>query len=46
VVSASGAKYVSGAHVWWTKGDTATFLNELADSAPVECRAAEAPGSE
>ncbi|WP_157133063.1 MliC family protein [Roseobacter sp. SK209-2-6] len=29
VVSASGAKYVSGSHVWWTKGDMATLENAM-----------------
>lgn len=29
VLSASGARYVSGADVWWSKGDTATLENTL-----------------
>ncbi|NHM24689.1 MliC family protein [Tritonibacter mobilis] len=29
VVSASGAKYVSGSHVWWAKGEMATLENEM-----------------
>lgn len=37
VVSASGAKYVSGADVWWTKGDTATRENELTQGSLQEC---------
>lgn len=32
VVAGSGAKYVSGADVWWIKGDTATMENTLKDS--------------
>lgn len=32
VVAASGARYVSGAHVWWTKGDTATLEYQMDDS--------------
>ncbi|MCX7559543.1 MliC family protein [Sulfitobacter sp. F26204] len=33
VVAASGAKYVSGSDVWWTKGQGATLENTLkADS--------------
>lgn len=29
VIAASGAKYVSGAHVWWSKGDSATLENVM-----------------
>jgi membrane-bound inhibitor of C-type lysozyme len=32
VVSASGSRYVSGAHVWWSKGDGATLENTLEGS--------------
>lgn len=38
VVSASGAKYVSGAYVWWTKGDTATLENEMEEGSLTDCR--------
>lgn len=46
VVSASGAKYVSGADVWWTKGDTATRENEMAEGSLQTCTAQDAPPSE
>lgn len=46
VVSASGAKYVSGAHVWWTKGDTATLENEIGAGSMADCHAQAAPPSE
>ncbi len=39
VVSASGARYVSGAHVWWIKGDMATLDNEIEDGNAWDCRA-------
>ncbi|SMX48799.1 MliC family protein [Maliponia aquimaris] len=42
VVSASGARYVSGAYVWWTKGDTATLENELSEGSLQDCRSPEA----
>lgn len=29
VVSASGARYASGAHVWWSKGDSATLEHTI-----------------
>jgi len=38
VVSASGAKYVSGANVWWTKGDTATLEDEMKEGSIKNCR--------
>ncbi len=38
VVSASGAKYVSGAYVWWTKGDTATLENEMTQGSLQDCK--------
>ena len=42
VVSASGAKYVSGAYVWWTKGDTATLENEMTQGSLQECKSQDA----
>lgn len=39
VVAASGARYVSGAHVWWTKGETATLENRMEEGSIVECAA-------
>lgn len=38
VVSASGAKYASGADVWWTKGETATLENEMEEGSLQNCR--------
>lgn len=46
VVSASGAKYVSGADVWWTKGDTATLENEMEAGSLQNCKSQDAPPSE
>ena len=46
VVAGSGAKYVSGADVWWTKGDTATVENTLDDSGLLECQAQNTAPSE
>ncbi len=43
VVSASGAKYVSGSHVWWTKGDTAILENEMDAGSTQNCQSQEAP---
>lgn len=39
VISASGARYVSGPYVWWTTGEGSTFGNEMADEGtePVTC---------
>lgn len=37
VVSASGAKYVSGAHVWWSKGESATLENEMEQQGIQNC---------
>ncbi|WP_375624845.1 MULTISPECIES: MliC family protein [unclassified Bartonella] len=39
VVSASGAKYVGGEYVWWTKGNEASFYNSLAEdhTTPLTC---------
>ncbi|SMC95660.1 MliC family protein [Primorskyibacter flagellatus] len=46
VVSGSGARYASGAHVWWTKGDTATLQNEMSEGGDLECQVQDAPPSE
>ena len=46
VVSASGAKYVSGADVWWTKGDSATLENEMEAGSLQTCTAQDAAPSE
>lgn len=46
VVSASGARYVSGAHVWWTKGDTATLENEMEEGSATDCVSEDTPLSE
>lgn len=46
VVAGSGAKYVSGANVWWTKGDTATMENTLNDSGLLDCQAQNTAPSE
>ncbi len=46
VVAGSGAKYVSGSDVWWTKGDTATMENTLNDSGLLDCQAQDTPPSE
>ncbi len=37
VMSGSGAKYVSGAHVWWTKGGGATLENQMAQADRKDC---------
>ena len=39
VVSASGARYVSGPWEWWSKGDTATLTNLVTRMAPRPCSA-------
>ena len=39
VISASGAKYVSGSYTWWTKGDAATLENETASESIKNCQA-------
>ena len=39
VVSGSGARYVSGQHEWWTKGDDATLSDTLEDKTLSECAA-------
>lgn len=46
VVSGSGARYASGADVWWTKGDTATLENELTGGDALSCQAQDTPRSE
>jgi membrane-bound inhibitor of C-type lysozyme len=38
VMSASGARYVSGQYVWWTKGSSATLDNRLAEGSMKSCR--------
>ncbi|WP_281858120.1 MliC family protein [Litoreibacter halocynthiae] len=38
VVAASGARYVSGALVWWSKGDMATLENELSEGSTRTCQ--------
>jgi len=40
VVAGSGARYVSGASEWWTKGDEARLSSELGDAEAVDCSAA------
>jgi membrane-bound inhibitor of C-type lysozyme len=30
-LSASGARYIAGHYVWWTKGPTATLYDEMAE---------------
>ena len=42
VVSGSGAKYASGAHVWWTKGNDATLENELEEGSIQNCQSQDA----
>ena len=37
VVAASGARYLSGAHEWWSKGDSATLRNEMEEGSAQEC---------
>ncbi|MBC9247257.1 MliC family protein [Paracoccus sp. 11-3] len=37
VVSASGARYVSGEYEWWSKGDGAMLDNLMDDAEPQEC---------
>ncbi|MCX7567371.1 MliC family protein [Sulfitobacter sp. F26169L] len=46
VVSGSGAKYSSGSHVWWTKGDTATLENEMQENSLQECKSQEPAASQ
>lgn len=44
VISASGARYASGQYVWWTKGETASLYDEMAQegTAPLSCAVEEA----
>ncbi|HHX90801.1 MAG TPA: hypothetical protein GX700_13735 [Paracoccus sp.] len=37
VLSASGARYASGTHIWWSKRDGATLEDELVEGSMVEC---------
>ena len=37
VLSASGARYASGTHIWWSKGDGATLEDEIVEGSMVEC---------
>ncbi|TYB77581.1 MliC family protein [Maritimibacter fusiformis] len=37
VVSASGARYVSGPYEWWTKGSDATLSNQFEKGNTAEC---------
>ncbi len=46
VISASGARYVSGPYVWWTKGDKATLENTLEEANVKECQAQSGVASE
>ena len=39
VISASGARYVSGARTWWVKGDDAILTDDMSDAEPVTCAA-------
>lgn len=39
VVAGSGARYVSGARTWWTKGDKATLSDETGKAKPITCAA-------
>lgn len=37
VISASGARYVSGEYEWWSKGDDAMLGNLMDDAEPQQC---------
>lgn len=39
-ISGSGARYVSGSLVWWSKGTTATLEDEMIEDSLQECPAA------
>jgi membrane-bound inhibitor of C-type lysozyme len=39
-VSASGARYLSGQHEWWSKGDAATLDDTLTEAPAQDCREA------
>lgn len=41
VLSASGAKYVTGEYIWWTKGDEATLENLTQEGEVVTCQGQE-----
>jgi len=43
VISASGARYVSGQYVWWSQGNEAQLIDEQAgeDAAPIPCIASQ-----
>lgn len=43
VISGSGARYASGEYIWWSRGNDASFYNEMSDTdEPLfECHAAE-----
>lgn len=43
IVSASGARYASGRHIWWTQGNDAFLYDETAgeDAEPVACHVLE-----
>lgn len=45
-VSASGARYVSGVYVWWTKGDTATLKNEIEEDSLKSCQSRDSAPSD
>jgi len=40
VAAASGAKYVTGAYEWWSRGDGAVLRNVLADTTLLDCKVA------
>ena len=40
-VSASGARYVSGGHEWWSKGDGATLDDTMTEEPATDCAPAE-----
>lgn len=42
VISASGARYVSGQYEWWSKGNEVSFTDAMAESdEPVSCHSIE-----
>lgn len=45
VVSASGARYASGAYVWWTSRDSATLENGLEAGSLETCQLHETPST-
>ena len=40
VAAASGARYVTGAYEWWSRGDGAVLRNVLADTILLDCKVA------